>query len=141
MRSFARSVFLLLIAGCATAQETGPEACLADVLGAANVVSLDADNRRVFAVYDGDEATRDAAIAERLRRMTICFPESSGWHGSWSASFFADQKYADYKDAESVRAFVISGEWERAYLAEYDHADGQVLFDPVTAPRTVRLTN
>lgn len=141
MRSFAKSALLLLIAGCAAAQEIGPEACLADVLGPANLVSLDADNRRVFAVYDDDASTRDAAIAARLRLMTICFPESSGWLGNWSASFFADRKYADYKDAESVRAFVISGEWEQAYLAEYRHADGQVLFDPLTAPRTVRLSN
>lgn len=120
-------------------QEASPAACLAAVLGPANVVSLDAANHRAFVVYEGDAAQSDSTIISRLRRMAGCFPETSSWHEDWSASFFSEHKFADYKDAEAVRPFVITGEWAQAYLAEYNHADHQVIFDPVTAPRRVRL--
>ena len=87
-----------------------------------HIVRIDDRNERLFI----ETTTTKVANFKAMRRMvsdagTYIGKCHTKWGQGWSLSVFANKKYAGYKDEESIRKYVTSGEWEKAYLAEYDN--------------------
>ena len=86
-----------------------------------HVVKSDNTSKRLF--IEATEAQvasikKMASFLQRLDRIIEhCEPS---WKGKWSASFFSDPKLAGYKTESALSPAVESGDWGKAYVAEYD---------------------
>jgi hypothetical protein len=101
---------------------------------------IDPTNRRLFVAGSSDDLKNQAAgLAPRLNSIRAyvakCHPD---WGRHWNASFFADRKFAGYKDEQPAR-FMKDGTWAKAYLAEYENETGRLTLHPAlpNAQRTL----
>lgn len=90
------------------------------------VIRSDDRNKRLF-VEGTETEVASAKMTHYLSRLNRVIERCEpSWEGKWSASFFSDRKLAGYKTDSVLSKAVESGDWGRAYVAEYDR-ETQVL--------------
>ena len=101
-----------------------------------NVLRIDDRNARLFIQASEADINDLASMQEAISAPESYIREcQKGWGADWSLSFFSERQYAGYKDEEALRDYVASGVWEKAYLAEYDHAGKLLTRYPLQADR------
>ena len=135
-KKFLAAVALLfLLVSLPTADpQTPSETCQGD--DAANIVQIDERNERVFVVTSLDTIN----TAARARKVLLSLQKTlkqcrATWGNTWSVSFFSDRKYAGYKHDDNMKPFVRDGSWSRAYLGEYERAEGKLTLHPADPNR------
>jgi hypothetical protein len=84
------------------------------------VIRSDDRNKRLF-VESTETEVASAKMTHYLSRLNRVIERCEpSWQGKWSASFFSDHKLAGYKTDSVLSNAVESGDWGRAYVAEYD---------------------
>lgn len=107
------------------------------------VVRVDESAKRLFVVGTESGVTSETVIATFLKRLSRALEQCKPtWKGSWSVSFFSDVKLAGYKTDLEHSGALESGDWGRAYIAEYDRGDQVLTIFPLdpTKRRTRRVT-
>jgi len=126
-------LFLLVSVPTAVAQ-THSETCKSDDSG--SIVQIDERNERIFVVTSLDKINTVVKARKVLLALQKTLQECrSNWGNTWSVSFFSDAKHAGYKHDDSIKPFVRDGSWSRAYLGEYEHAEGKLTLHPADPNR------
>ncbi|MGH1342067.1 MAG: hypothetical protein ACRBN8_10975 [Nannocystales bacterium] len=127
----------LVLGGCASRElPSNIDACLRAEYGDA-LARTDAANHRAFLVWD--TVPEDDAITALVARARHCMAANAGWAESYSVSVFSHARFAGYMTEAHIMPLVESGDWDSAYLAEYDHAARQLTLMPLVDPREVAL--
>ena len=126
--------FALALLGCATRETSaGLHGCLESQYGK-TLVRTDGDNHRIFLTWTSATTPDRDGLVALLRRAESCMEADPQWAEQYSISVFSAAKYAGYMTEERILPLVKSGEWEQAYLAEFDRATGILTFSPVVSP-------
>ncbi|MBV1856912.1 MAG: hypothetical protein KUG77_00775 [Nannocystaceae bacterium] len=127
----------LVFEGCAFRElPRNIDACLSAEYGDA-LARTDAANHRAFLVWKA-VPERDG-ITALVTRARHCMTADTGWAESYSISVFSHARFAGYMTEAHIMPLVESGDWDSAYLAEYDHAARQLTLMPLIAPEEVAL--
>jgi len=125
------SIFIASVAACANAGDN----CQAP----GNVARVDDRNERLFVIASESDIAGPTKIEKIVEGagsyIAACRRD---WSSKWSVSAFSDKKYAAYKDEPQVAPYIENGEWQKAYLAEYDNSDASLVRFPLQPTRRVQ---
>jgi hypothetical protein len=124
--------FLLLIApvhGLGASQ--AEEQCLK--VKSAQIVRVDDRSKRVFVqITPGQISTQRKAkpvLLSLQEKISACYPH---FGKEWNASFFSDERYADYKtDFIDKSSSVSIADWPDHYIGEYDRKKQKMTLYPL----------
>jgi hypothetical protein len=99
----------------------------------------DENNTRLFIKANEPIIENLSTIIEIIKSArTYIYKNKPHWGDKWSLSFFAEKKYAAYKDDETVRDYVVNGSWGRNYLAEYSNSEKILVRYPVNYKKRLK---
>jgi hypothetical protein len=105
----------------------------------AQIVRVDDRSKRVFTQIKPDQISTQrkarSVLISLQEKMTACYPH---FGKEWNASFFSDEKYADYKTEFIDKPSNISiADWADHYIGEYDRKKQRLTLYP-TAPKLMK---
>jgi hypothetical protein len=105
----------------------------------AQIVRVNDKSKRVFVVINPDQISTQRKAKSVLHslqeKITACYPHLGK---EWNASFFSDEKYADYKTEFIDKPSNISiSDWSDHYIGEYDRNKQRLTLYP-TAPKLMK---
>jgi hypothetical protein len=133
----AIAVLLLLAPVQGLSENQAEEQC--SKVKSAQIVRVDDRAKRFFVRIKPDQiATQRKARSVLLslrEKITACFPH---FGEEWNASFFSDERYADYKTEFIDKPSNISiSDWSDYYIGEYDRNKRRLTLYP-TAPKLMK---
>ena len=114
---------VLLISPKAYAQDY---ACLSQSLSPAKVVRVDPP--AIFVVTESNSLDVKE-VRGSIPDVEECL-RSKGWSEEWHLLYFSDEKYAKFKT--EIIDKIKRGEWVKAYLADYNHAESKLILNPAS---------
>ena len=124
---------------CSAADPADLGSCFESAYGSAAFVKLDERNKRVFLAWPGTALPSKEETSALVRKAESCVLGQPRWAGVYSLSVFSERKFAGYKTDDSILPFVKSGEWDGAYLIEYDRATTELTTLPLVDPQSIQL--
>jgi hypothetical protein len=96
------------------------------------IEKLDKSAHRIFISDWSEETLKDplsasAEVKEIAAYVRKCQPT---WKDDWRVNFFTERGLAGPQDDPQLAAAVSSGEWARAYRAEYTNKTGEMVLNP-----------
>jgi|SRR5262245_53277063 len=134
-----KAIALLLL----LASVQGPDASQAEEqcskVKSAQIVRVDDRSKRVFARIKPDQISTQrkakSVLLSLQEKITACYPH---FGKEWNASFFSDEKYADYKTEFIDKPSNISiADWADHYVGEYDRKKQRLTLYP-TDPKLMK---
>lgn len=135
MRAIALLLLLAPVQGLSEGQ--AEEQCLK--VKSAQIVRVDDRSKRVFVRIKPDQISTQRKARSVLlplqEKITACYPH---FGKEWNASFFSDERYADYKTEFIDKPSNIAiADWRDHYIGEYDRKRQKMTLYP-TLPKLVK---
>jgi hypothetical protein len=105
----------------------------------AQIVRVDDSSKRVFVQIQPDQISTQrkakSVLLSLQEKITACFPH---FGEEWNASFFSDEKYADYKtEFIDTPSNIAIADWSDHYIGEYDRKKRKLTLYPIL-PKLVK---
>ena len=135
MKAIALLLLLAPVQGLSESQ--AEEQCLK--IKSAQIVRVDDRSKRVFVRITPDQISTQrkakSVLLSLQEKITACYPH---FGKEWNASFFSDERYADYKTEFIDKPSNISiPDWSDHYIGEYDRKKQKMTLFP-TVPKLVK---
>jgi hypothetical protein len=129
---------LLLLAPVQGLSDTQAEEQCSKVKSA-QIVRVDDRSKRVFVVINPDQISTQrrarSVLLSLQEKITACYPH---FGKEWNASFFTDERYADYKTEFIDKPSNVSiPDWSDRYIGEYDRKKQKMTLYPLL-PKLVK---
>jgi hypothetical protein len=105
----------------------------------AQIVRVNDKAKRVFVLINPDQISTQrnakSVLLSLQEKITACYPH---FGKEWNASFFSDERYADYTTEFIDKPSDIAiSDWSDHYIGEYDRKKQKMTLYP-TKPRLVK---
>src|SRR5215475_14240656 len=114
----AIAILLLLAPVRGLSENQAGEQC--SKVKSAQIVRVNDRSKHVFVAIKPDQISTQlkakSVLISLQEKITACYPH---FGKEWNASFFSDERYADYKTEFGDNPSVIGG-WRDHYIGEYD---------------------
>jgi hypothetical protein len=135
MKAIALLLLLAPIQGLSHSQ--AEEQC--SKIKSVQIVRVNDRAKRVFVQIKPDQISTQrkakSVLLSLQEKITACYPH---FGKEWSASFFSDERYADYKTEFIDKASDITiSDWSDHYIGEYDRKKQKITLYP-TNPKLVK---
>jgi len=95
---------------------------------------------RVFIVQNESIVRNNKNLRHYLNllkhKIALVYPD---WESDWNASIFTKKEFVGYKDEDKNLPYVVSGEWEKSYIAEYSKEQNVCTIYPLNPKKQLKL--
>ena len=132
---FAIIAVCLFTVTCASQADSAIE-CSKNAIGTESLVKIDEEQLRFFI---RETPATLGSLKPLIGKIQNCLNRHD-WKNKWSLSVFSAKKLAGYKDEPNIIPFHKNDEWSKGYLAEYDASSNTLTLNPLTDPKSIKIS-